>query len=82
MPLFEEYREALKSDVADMVHSAGRYGGVGTSAVFLKEFTDYPWGHLDIAGMAFNPLKASNSYTPKGATGYGVRLLVEFVLSW
>ncbi len=82
MPLFEEYREALKSDVADMVHSAGRHGGVGTSAVFLKEFTDYPWGHLDIAGMAFNPLKASNSYTPKGATGYGVRLLVEFVLSW
>ncbi len=82
MPLFKEYREALKSDVADIVHTGGRYGGVGTSAAFLKEFVDYPWAHLDVAGMALDPLKARNSYTPKGATGYGVRLLVEFVLSW
>jgi leucyl aminopeptidase len=46
MPLFKEYRELLKSDVADVLHTGGRYGGVGSSAVFLKEFTDYPWAHL------------------------------------
>jgi leucyl aminopeptidase len=82
MPLFKEYRDLLKSDVADVVHTAGRYGGVGASAIFLKEFTDYPWAHLDIAGMSFIDRKAPNAYTPKGATGYGVRLLVELVTGW
>ena len=81
MPLFKEYRDLLKSDVADVVHTAGRYGGVGASAIFLKEFTDYPWAHLDIAGMAYSD-KVPNAYTPKGATGYGVRLLVELVTRW
>jgi leucyl aminopeptidase len=82
MPLFPEYRETLKSDVADMVHTGGRFGGVGTSAVFLQEFTSYPWAHLDIAGMGFSEQKPANAYTPKGATGYGVRLLVDLVQSW
>ena len=79
MPLFEEYREILESEVADVLHSGGRYGGVGASATFLQEFTNYPWAHLDFAGMSFNDVKATNAYTPKGATGFGVRLLVEFV---
>jgi leucyl aminopeptidase len=82
MPLFKEYRELLKSDVADVLHTGGRYGGVGSSAVFLKEFTDYPWAHLDIAGMSYIDAKAPNPYTPKGATGFGVRLLVDFVSNW
>lgn len=81
MPLFKEYRELLKSDVADVLHTGGRYGGVGSSAIFLKEFTDYPWAHLDIAGMSYMD-KPLNAYTPKGATGFGVRLLVEFVTNW
>jgi leucyl aminopeptidase len=82
MPLFKEYRELLKSNVADILHTGGRYGGVGSSATFLLEFADYPWAHLDIAGMAFIDTKAPNTYTPKGATGFGVRLLVELVSRW
>lgn len=82
LPLFEDYTQALKSDYADLVHTGGRSGGVGTSAAFLQEFTNYTWAHLDIAGMAFSPDKALNPYTPKGGTGFGVRLLVEWVLSW
>jgi len=72
----------LKSDVADIQHTGGRYGGVGSSATFLQEFTDYPWAHLDVAPMTYNEGKATNPYTPKGATGFGVRLLVELVLNW
>jgi leucyl aminopeptidase len=55
-------------------------GGVATAAVFLQEFVDYPWVHLDIAGMALSDRPAA--YTPAGGTGYGVRLLVEFLRNW
>lgn len=86
IPLFKEYREALKSRVADVLHTGVRYGqdygGVGISVAFLKEFTDYPWAHVDMAGMALLPDEPRNVYTPKGATGFGVRLLVEFILTW
>ena len=51
--------------------------GVGTSAVFLQEFTNYPWAHLDIAGMALS--EKAGDYTPSGATGYGVRLLLAYL---
>ena len=80
LPLWSEYKEAIKSDVADMKNSGGRMGGVATSAVFLQEFTDYPWVHLDIAGMALSAKPAA--YTPQGGTGYGVRLLVDFLRNW
>ncbi|MBX3055978.1 MAG: leucyl aminopeptidase [Anaerolineae bacterium] len=80
LPLFPEYRKAIDSDVADILNSGGRFGGVGTSAMFLKEFTDYPWVHLDIAGMAL--AEKDNSYIPRGGTGFGVRLLVEFLRNW
>lgn len=80
LPLWDDYRKAIKSDVADMKNSGGRFGGVATSAVFLKEFTDYPWAHLDIAGMALS--EKSHAYTPAGGTGFGVRLLVEFLQNW
>lgn len=79
LPLYKDYREKIKSDVADMKNTGGRVGGVGTSAVFLQEFTDYPWAHLDIAGMALRD--GSNGYLTKGGTGFGVRLLVEFLRS-
>ncbi len=80
LPLYEDYRQTIKSPVADMKNSGGRMGGVGTSAVFLKEFTDYSWAHLDIAGMALS--EKDNSYVPAGGTGYGVRLLIEFLRNW
>jgi leucyl aminopeptidase len=73
LPLWDDYRQAIDSDVADMKNSGGRFGGVATSAIFLKEFTDYPWAHLDIAGMALT--EKGNPYIPRGGTGFGVRLL-------
>lgn len=78
LPLYDEYSEVMKSDVADLKNSGGRYSGVGASAAFLKAFAEgYPWAHLDIAPMAY--LDKDKPYTPKGATGFGVRLLVQFV---
>jgi leucyl aminopeptidase len=78
LPLFEEYTEQIRGDVADIKNSGGRYGGALTAGAFLKEFTDYPWAHLDIAGTAYG--KKGKAYTPKGATGAPARLLVEFLL--
>jgi leucyl aminopeptidase len=81
MPLFEEYRDQLKSDIADMVNVGGRPAGAITAAAFLKEFTGgVPWAHLDIAGTAWND--EMRPYQPKGATGAGVRTLAELALSW
>ncbi len=80
LPLWEEYRRTIDSDVADMKNGGGRYGGVGTSAVFLQEFTDYAWAHLDIASMAFTD--KNKGYITKGGTGFGVRLLVQFLRNW
>ena len=81
LPLWDEYRKKIDTDVADMKNSGGRMGGVGTSAVFLREFTDYVWAHLDIAGVAAMD-KAAKPYDQDGATGYGVRLLVEMLRNW
>ena len=78
LPLFDEYTEQIRGDVADIKNSGGRYGGALTAGAFLKEFADYPWAHLDIAGTAYG--KKGNAYTPKGATGVPARLLVEFVM--
>lgn len=78
LPLFEEYTEQIKGDTADIKNSGGRYGGALTAGAFLKEFADYPWAHLDVAGTAFG--KKGNAYTPKGGTGVPARLLVEFLI--
>ena len=78
LPLFDEYTEQIRGDVADIKNSGGRYGGALTAGAFLKEFADYPWVHLDIAGTAYG--KKGNAYTPKGATGVPARLLVEFLI--
>ena len=80
LPLWPEYRKALESDVADLKNSGGRMGGVGTSASFLHAFTDYPWAHLDFAGMATR--NDASGLGPKGATGFGVRLLVSLLRQW
>jgi leucyl aminopeptidase len=76
LPLFEEYSKQIKSDFADIKNTGGREAGSITGAAFLKEFVGkVPWVHLDIAGTAWT--REGKSYVPKGATGVGVRLLVE-----
>jgi leucyl aminopeptidase len=78
LPLFGEYTEQIKGDTADIKNSGGRRGGALTAGAFLKEFADYPWAHLDVAGTAYG--KKGNAYTTKGATGVPARLLIEFLL--
>jgi leucyl aminopeptidase len=80
LPMFEEYRELIKSDYADVKNSGGRAAGTITAAWFLREFVgDFPWVHLDIAGTAYGDGKLS--YQVKGATGVPTRLLVDWVLA-
>lgn len=75
-PLWEEYREMLKSDVADIKNIGGKEAGAITAGKFLEHFTGFPWIHLDIAGTAF--LHTREHYRTKGGTGTGVRLLFDF----
>jgi len=81
MPLWDDYHELIKSDVADYKNSGGRAGGAITAAAFLSKFVgDYPWVHLDIAGPAW--LEKDRPYIPKGASGVGVRLFVQLLRDW
>lgn len=76
LPLYEEYREQIKSEIADMINSGGRPAGACTAATFLKEFASAtPWAHLDIAGTAW--AEDAKPWQPKGATGVAVRTLAE-----
>ncbi len=78
MPVSELQKDALRSEVADMKNAGERWGGAINAALFLKEFVgDTPWVHLDIAGPSTSPKE--RGYFNKGATGVGVRTLVEFV---
>lgn len=78
LPLVEEYRRKLNSDIADIKNIGGRPGGLILSGLFLREFVgDVPWAHLDIAGTAYH--QDAGSYQPKLATGVGVRLMIEFL---
>lgn len=77
LPLWEEYRDQLKSDLADLKNIGGRPAGSATAGKFLEHFTDYPWVHLDIAGPSYLP--SQDSYRGKHGTGVGVRLLTEFL---
>ncbi|MEO0468704.1 MAG: leucyl aminopeptidase [Bacteroidota bacterium] len=76
-PLWDEYADNLRSDIADRKNIGGRYADAINAAKFLQHFTDYPWMHLDIAGVAWLPAPAS--YRGKNGTGAGVRLLVDFL---
>lgn len=76
-PLWKEYRDRIKSLFADIKNSGGALNGLGTSAVFLQEFTDYPWAHIDIANMSYTT--TDQAYESAYGTGFGVRLLVEFL---
>jgi leucyl aminopeptidase len=77
VPFWEEYNEMLKSDVADISNLGGRVGGAITAGKFLENFVDYPWMHIDLAGPAF--VESNKDYRQKGGTGYGVRLIYDFV---
>jgi leucyl aminopeptidase len=79
MPTFDDYKELFKSEIADFSNTGGRPAGSITAALFLKEFTgELPWVHMDIAGTAW--AEEAKPYQPKGATGVGVRTLVELAL--
>jgi leucyl aminopeptidase len=80
MPMPEEYKEQIKSEIADVKNTGNRYGGAITAALFLAEFIDKtPWVHIDIAGPRLS--NKESGYIVKGATGVGVRTLVELALS-
>lgn len=77
LPLWEEYGELIKSDVADMKNIGGPVGGAITAGKFLEKFTDYPWVHFDVAGVTFRD-KAKH-YLTAGGTGYGIRMMVDYL---
>ncbi|PLY01579.1 MAG: leucyl aminopeptidase [Desulfuromonas sp.] len=78
LPLWPEYAEQIKSDVADVKNVGGRPAGTITAAAFLQKFADeYSWAHLDIAGTAW--AESAKPCYPKGGTGVGVRLLIEYL---
>ena len=76
-PFWDEYKDLLKSPIADMKNIGGAEAGAITAGKFLEHFTDYPYIHLDIAGPAF--LKSRAGYQVEGGTGIGVRLLFDFI---
>lgn len=80
LPLVKEYKELIKSGIADMKNIGGAHGGAITAALILQEFVgDIAWAHLDIAGPAF--AESDNLLCPKGGTGFGVRTLINFLMS-
>ena len=81
LPLDAEYVDQIRSNIADIMNTGGRWGGAVTAAMFLKEFVaDTPWIHLDIAGVAW--MEETKSWIAKGPSGIAVRSLVEWVKSY
>lgn len=78
LPLAPEYRDLIKSSIADIKNTGGRYGGAITAALFLKEFvTKKSWAHMDIAGPSF--AESEKAYIKKGGVGFGVRTLIRYI---
>lgn len=81
LPIWDEHREQMKSDIADLNNTGGRPAGTITAAAFLENFIgDWPWVHMDIA--AVDLIHKGNAYIPKGSSGFGLRLLVEVLANW
>jgi len=81
LPIDQEYQELIKSQIADIKNTGGRWGGAISAAMFLKEFVDEtPWMHLDIAGTAWE--EENKAWIAKGPSGIAVRSIVEFVRSF
>jgi leucyl aminopeptidase len=74
-PLWPEYKKLIKSETADMKNSGGKEGSTITASMLLNEFVNYPWAHIDIAGVGW--LASPRNYLPKGGTGFGARLFVQ-----
>jgi leucyl aminopeptidase len=79
-PLWEEYGDLIKSDIADLKNVGGPTGGAITAGKFLEHFTDYPWMHFDIAGVSHIP--ARKDYRTAGGTAYGLRMVVDFLINY
>ena len=79
-PLWDEYGEQIKSEIADIKNTGGTTGGAITAGKFLEHFTDYPWMHFDIAGVSF--AMGKKGYIPAGGTGYGIRMLLDFLIHY
>jgi len=79
-PLWDEYGDQIKSDIADIKNVGGPSGGAITAGKFLEHFTDYPWMHFDIAGVSFATSK--KGYIPVGGTAYGMRMLLDFLMHY
>jgi leucyl aminopeptidase len=79
-PLWDEYGDMIKSEFADLKNVGGPTGGAITAGKFLQYFTDYPWMHFDIAGVSFATSK--KGYIPAGGTGYGMRMLLDFLRNY
>ena len=81
LPLWDDYQEFIKSDLADIKNVGGKHGAAIIAARFLQNFVgEYPWVHVDIAGVSFS--EKESPYIPKGATGFGARLLLQFLRDW
>jgi leucyl aminopeptidase len=81
LPVEDEYRDLIRSGIADIMNTGGRWGGAITAAMFLKEFAeDTPWVHLDIAGTAW--IEEQKPWIAKGPSGISVRSIVEWVRSY
>jgi leucyl aminopeptidase len=81
LPLWDDYQELIKTPVADMKNTGGRWGGAITAGCLLANFAEgYPWAHLDIAGTDHEE-SPGHPYRYKGATGFGVKVLSRFVLN-
>jgi leucyl aminopeptidase len=76
-PLWKDYGDEMKSDIADLKNLGGAYAGQISAAKFLEHFTDYPWIHIDIAGPAYS--NGASGYRTKGGSGVGVRMLYDFI---
>lgn len=79
-PLWDEYGDMIKSDIADLKNIGGPSGGAITAGKFLEHFTSYPWLHFDIAGVSHHI--TSKDYRPTGGTAYGLRMIVEYLLDY
>ncbi len=81
LPIWDRHREDMKSNIADLKNSGGPFAGTIKAAAFLENFIgDWPWGHIDIAYMDLEV--ETQSYIPKGPTGFGMRLFVDLLSNW
>jgi leucyl aminopeptidase len=79
-PLWDEYGDMIKSDIADLKNVGGPSGGAITAGKFLQHFTDYPWMHFDIAGVSFTMNK--KGYITTGGTGFGLRMVLDYLSNY